>query len=102
MPITVKEIMEKYPTEFNLNQISQNLYDTTIIPAIDDGNDYTITDVEKPKHTQTNNGHKYTYKVGQYTVVIDNYLNTFDVEVKWYDNGIPQSITYDSDGTPLL
>ncbi len=102
--ITVKEILEKYPTEFNLENMTYDLYNTTIIPVVD-GDDHTINEVEKPTHTQTNDGHKYTYKVDKYTITIDNYLNTFSVDVKWSSpegSPNPYHMTWDSNGTPLL
>lgn len=83
MDITVKDILNKYPTKFSRNEISDKLWNTTIIgeKVMWDGKHHTIDDLEKPTVTQSGQGYKYTYKMGDYKITMDNFLDNFTVDV---------------------
>lgn len=84
MTATVLDMLKKYPTEFNLEEIPDTIKEITVADSIDI--------IQKPTHKQTGEGHEYTYKINEKndenkTVIIDNYLGHYTVNFPYDPTG---------------
>ena len=106
MKITVNDILTKYPTNFDLNKVTDELKNTIIFGDGKHGlraEEITLDDLKEPTHTESGDHDKYTCKIGEFTVIIGNYLDTFTVDVTWPSVGdmLPYSATWLNDGSRI-
>ncbi len=106
--ITVRQVLEKYPTQFQINNISDKLLNTVIFgnnEGVGNSRDQlTLNDLTQPTETEKNGKYKYTYKLGQFKLTIDNYLDSFFVDITWPspEDMPPYKASWTDDGTPIL
>ncbi len=80
MTVTVIDLLKKYPTEFNLDEIPDTFKNVKVGENLDQ--------IQKPTHKKINNHNKYIYKIkdkeeeglGFDTIIIDNYLGHYTVD----------------------
>lgn len=97
MGVSFKEILEKYETKFNIEEIPE-----TILNAGTGFDDVTIDDVEEPKMLERGEGTKYLFKANNYSFLIDDFLNTYTAYTVWEDKyGMTHTITFFENGETI-
>lgn len=92
----LKEIINKYPTDINVESISTALQNKNLFELTKDKNTYTLEDVQKPVLIEKDGlGYKaYEYTIGKYTLKLkykNNDYRTFQAELRITNNNNPES-----------
>ena len=102
MKLTVKNILTKYPTQIKVENIHEELQNTDIFKDNYNAKNITLEDLQKPTHTPTEAGNKYTYKIREYTLIIKDYPE-INVELikPSNENPYPYRWLWTEDGTQI-
>lgn len=105
MKITLKDIINKYDTKINLNNMKDDLKNIVLFSDEENShpkivfNDVTLEDIKKPSHSKDKEGYKtYTYNFKDYELKIryhpSNYRTMFVSVIKPTKENIPEPFHY--------